>query len=157
LQRQRQALKTGGPVLQKSAAEWVRKTAPGGRFIDRRQRGETLLHKSINPLGCVVPISPKLAAPVGMTRHLETPPAIRVVGGGQSFLFPITPGKPACRKVASRQTTLPPPDGLSERHCRKGPLLFGCALCFSSCDNLSAAPAASGVLASAQAAYSSGK
>jgi hypothetical protein len=69
----------------------------------------------------------------------------------------VTPEKQACRKVASRQTALPPPDGLGERHCRKGPLLFGRALCFSSCDNLGAAPDASGDAASADTAYSIGK
>jgi hypothetical protein len=43
--------------LQKSVAKWVAKTAFGGRFIDRRKHGGTLLQKSINSLGCVVAIS----------------------------------------------------------------------------------------------------
>ena len=40
--------------LQKSVAKWVAKTAFGGRFIDRRKHGGTLLQKSINSVGCVV-------------------------------------------------------------------------------------------------------
>jgi len=54
-------LKTGVPALQKSVAKWVAKTAFGGRFIDRRKHGGTLLQKSINSLGCVVATSTNAA------------------------------------------------------------------------------------------------
>ena len=74
-------------MLQKSAAKWVRKAAPGGRFIDRRKRGETLLQKSINPFGCVVAMSLKCTMP----REQPTLPILTVNGHAISESATIRP------------------------------------------------------------------